>query len=259
SFTVKRKLGSGGFSTVWLCEQANMNRSVAIKIGIYNEDLRSAIMDEMALLNCIRNADASDPHRDKVVQLLEHFTHSSGTTRDHMCFVFEPLESDLFDLMRRSNHTGIGVEKVKTVIRSVLEGLNFLHIKCQIIHMDIKPENILVTMDSDKVKQVKIADLGNGCYTYHHFMDQIQTREYKSPEVMILGDYNSNADIWSTACMAFECAIGGYLFQPIEGTDEKGKPYTLEADHLAKITIRLGPIPCDVYKTGKHWDKYFNE
>lgn len=65
---------------------------------------------------------------------------------------------------------------------------------------------------------VKIADLGNACWTYHHFTEDIQTRQYRSLEVLIGGGYGTPADIWSTACMAFELATGDYLFEPHSGT-----------------------------------------
>lgn len=65
---------------------------------------------------------------------------------------------------------------------------------------------------------VKIADLGNACWTYHHFTEDIQTRQYRSLEVLIGSGYGTPADIWSTACMAFELATGDYLFEPHSGT-----------------------------------------
>ncbi|KHJ90953.1 hypothetical protein OESDEN_09191 [Oesophagostomum dentatum] len=49
--------------------------------------------------------------------------------------------------------------------------------------------------------EVKIADLGNACWTHHHFTEDIQTRQYRSLEVLIGAGYGPPADIWSTACM----------------------------------------------------------
>lgn len=52
----------------------------------------------------------------------------------------------------------------------------------------------------DSVK-VKIADLGNACWVDHHFTEDIQTRQYRSPEVIIGGKWDAGADMWSLACM----------------------------------------------------------
>ena len=65
---------------------------------------------------------------------------------------------------------------------------------------------------------VKIADLGNACWTSLHFTEDIQTRQYRSLEVLIGAGYGPPADMWSAACMAFELATGDYLFEPHSGT-----------------------------------------
>ena len=78
--------------------------------------------------------------------------------------------------------------------------------------------------------QVKIADLGNACWTYHHFTEDIQTRQYRSLEVILGAGYSTSADIWSLACMAFELATGDYLFEPHSGDN-----YSRDEDHIAHI------------------------
>ncbi|VDN38643.1 unnamed protein product [Gongylonema pulchrum] len=56
---------------------------------------------------------------------------------------------------------------------------------------------------------VKLADLGNACWTHHHFTEDIQTRQYRSLEVLIGAGYGPPADIWSTACMV--CLVSHYF------------------------------------------------
>ena len=59
--------------------------------------------------------------------------------------------------------------------------------------------------------EVKIADLGNACWEQHHFTEDIQTRQYRSLEVLLGAGYGPPADIWSCACMAFELATGKHV------------------------------------------------
>jgi serine/threonine-protein kinase SRPK3 len=80
----------------------------------------------------------------------------------------------------------------------------------------------------DENVAVKICDMGNGCWTYHHFTPEIQTRQYRSPEVIIGADYDTSADIWSFACTIFEMVTGDFLFEP-----RKGSNYDKDDDHLA--------------------------
>ncbi|KAJ6233984.1 protein kinase superfamily protein [Anaeramoeba flamelloides] len=91
----------------------------------------------------------------------------------------------------------------------------------------------------------KIIDLGNACWVDKHFTEEIQTREYRSPEVILGHGYDKSADIWSLGCMFFELLTGDVLFQPTEGTD-----YSDDEDHLALIMELLGKIPKKMLTTG---------
>lgn len=114
----------------------------------------------------------------------------------------------------------------------------------------IEPDPAFVECDFD----VKIADLGNACWVDKHFTEDIQTRQYRSLEVLLGAGYGTSADIWSTACMAFELATGDYLFEPHSGED-----YSRDEDHLAHIIELLGKIPRRIVMSGKNSVLYFNK
>jgi len=101
--------------------------------------------------------------------------------------------------------------------------------------------------------RVKIADLGNACWEYHHFTDDIQTRQYRSIEVLIGAGYGSPADVWSTACMAFELATGDFLFDP-----HSGDGYSRDEDHLAHISELCGTIPTTALRHGEMFKEFFH-
>jgi serine/threonine-protein kinase SRPK1 len=82
----------------------------------------------------------------------------------------------------------------------------------------------------------------------------IQTRQYRSLEVIIGAGYDTSADIWSTACMAFELATGDYLFEP-----HAGENYDRDDDHLAHIIELLGPIPKEIALAGRLSPSLFNK
>ncbi|RWW71590.1 hypothetical protein BHE74_00020670 [Ensete ventricosum] len=63
----------------------------------------------------------------------------------------------------------------------------------------------------------KIVDFGNACWCDKQLTDDIQTRQYRSPEVILGAGYSSSTDMWSFACMAFELAAGDMLFTPKSG------------------------------------------
>ncbi|TIC52716.1 kinase-like protein [Wallemia mellicola] len=98
----------------------------------------------------------------------------------------------------------------------------------------------------------KIADLGNACWIDHHFTNDIQTRQYRCPEVILGGQWGPSADLWSTACMIFELITGDYLFDP-----QAGSKYGKDDDHMAQIMELLGNIPKE-FINGKYSLDLFN-
>ncbi|GJQ12293.1 hypothetical protein GpartN1_g4690.t1 [Galdieria partita] len=110
--------------------------------------------------------------------------------------------------------------------------------------------------DRDEIFQygcVKLADFGNACWLEKHFSEDIQTRQYRSPEVLLGYGYDTSADIWSAACVIFELITGDYLFDP-----QSGKRYNRDEDHLALIMELVGPIPKHMLRKGKYTERYFN-
>ena len=56
-----------------------------------------------------------------------------------VCMVFEVLGHNLLKLIIKSNYQGIPLENVRIIAKQMLEGLDYLHSKCKIIHTDLKP------------------------------------------------------------------------------------------------------------------------
>uniref|UniRef100_A0A7S3H2P1 non-specific serine/threonine protein kinase n=1 Tax=Spumella elongata TaxID=89044 RepID=A0A7S3H2P1_9STRA len=102
--------------------------------------------------------------------------------------------------------------------------------------------------------RLKIVDLGNACWTYKHFTDDIQTRQYRAPEVLVGAPYDTSADMWSVACIVFELLTGDLMFDP-----QAGKNWNREEDHLALMIELLGKFPKSLLPKGKFSYDYFNK
>ncbi|XP_076670564.1 SR splicing factor protein kinase isoform X1 [Andrena cerasifolii] len=152
-YHVTRKLGWGHFSTVWLCWDLQDKRFVALKVVKSASHFLETALDEIKLLKDVRDTDPIDPKRNKTVQLLNDFK-ISGINGVHVCMVFEVLGHNLLKLIIKSNYRGIPRNNVKRIIRQVLEGLDYLHNKCKIIHTDIKPENVLICVDEAYIRKL---------------------------------------------------------------------------------------------------------
>lgn len=152
-YHVIRKLGWGHFSTVWLAWDIQVKHFVAMKVVKSAEHYTETAVDEIKLLRSVRNSDPDDPNREMVVQLLDDFK-ISGVNGTHVCMVFEVLGHHLLKWIIKSNYQGLPLPCVKSIIRQVLQGLDYLHTKCQIIHTDIKPENILMSVDEPYIRRL---------------------------------------------------------------------------------------------------------
>ncbi|KAL1331942.1 uncharacterized protein [Arachis hypogaea] len=99
----------------------------------------------------------------------------------------------------------------------------------------------------------KLVDFGNACWTYKQFTNDIQTRQYRCPEVILGSKYSTSADLWSFACICFELATGDVLFDPHSGDN-----FDRDEDHLALMMELLGMMPRKIALGGRYSRDFFN-
>ncbi|TFY83308.1 hypothetical protein EWM64_g704 [Hericium alpestre] len=148
-YLVLRKLGWGHFSTVWLVKDHQESRHCALKVvksaGRYTETAR----DEIKLLQQIADTSPSHPGRAYVVSFLDSFSHTPlnpSPSDTHVCITFEPLGENLLSLIEKNRRKGVAPALVKSIAKQVLLGLQYLHEVCDLVHTDIKPENIMMSI-----------------------------------------------------------------------------------------------------------------
>ncbi|CAN8301029.1 unnamed protein product [Cochlearia groenlandica] len=105
----------------------------------------------------------------------------------------------------------------------------------------------------DVDRKCKLVDFGNACWTYKQFTSDIQTRQYRCPEVILGSKYSTSADMWSFACICFELATGDVLFDP-----HSGENFERDEDHLALMQELLGMMPRKIALGGRYSRDYFN-
>lgn len=138
-YRVVDKLGWGHFSTVWCVEDTLQKRFVALKVQKSATHYTDAALDEIDLLRQVSRVGKSK----KIVRLLDHFQHTGPNGR-HVCMIFEMLGANLLSVIRKSQYRGLPVKVVKNFARQLVQGLDYLHTQCSIIHTDLKPENVLL-------------------------------------------------------------------------------------------------------------------
>ncbi|XP_059439977.1 uncharacterized protein LOC132172481 [Corylus avellana] len=99
----------------------------------------------------------------------------------------------------------------------------------------------------------KVVDFGNACWADKQFAEEIQTRQYRAPEVVLQAGYSFSIDMWSFACTAFELATGDMLFTP-----NSGQGFSEDEDHLALMMELLGKMPRKVAIGGAKSKDFFD-
>ncbi|KAG2686451.1 hypothetical protein I3843_09G006500 [Carya illinoinensis] len=113
----------------------------------------------------------------------------------------------------------------------------------------INRQKLLASVDL----KCKLVDFGNACWTYKQFTNDIQTRQYRCPEVILGSKYSTSADLWSFACICFELATGDVLFDPHSGDN-----FDRDEDHLALMMELLGMMPRKIALGGRYSRDFFN-
>ena len=104
----------------------------------------------------------SDFEKQHIVHMQDYFVF-----RGYLCIVFEMLDKSLYDIVSQTER-GLSLDMVREYLRQILEAL----VTCRnanLIHCDLKPENIMVRDDGHGVKLIDFgsaAFLGHQVYTY---------------------------------------------------------------------------------------------
>ncbi|KAK4541660.1 hypothetical protein LTR36_007804 [Oleoguttula mirabilis] len=147
-YQVTAKLGCGGRSTVWLARDLRQWRwkpseYVAIKVTVTGDvEDKEAGDSELQRLQLILKANKKHPGHDSVRNLLRHF-YLTGPGGKHLCLVFEPLRESLGSIKYHWTTRMVTVSLLKVVAGLVLDGLDYLHTECHIIHCDLSESNII--------------------------------------------------------------------------------------------------------------------
>lgn len=209
-YEVMQLLGRGSFGQVLRAFDHKEKDYVAVKIIKNKKRFHQQAGVELKILDYISKYDTSDKHH------LIHYK-DSFVFRHHLCFVFEMLSSNLYEVLKLNNFQGFPLKVVRNITIQLLVGLVFMA-SHKIIHCDLKPENILLAKSNKS--SVKIIDFGSSCFEGEQIYSYIQSRFYRAPEIILGISYNVAIDMWSLGCVVSELVLGYPIF-PGENEQEQ--------------------------------------
>ncbi|KAK5674942.1 hypothetical protein LTS10_012354 [Elasticomyces elasticus] len=281
------KLGYGTSSTVWLCRDTHSrsDETVYVTLKVYTNCAKSP--RELPIYEHINGLHSTHAGMGVVRRMLAHF-NVAGPHGYHVCLVHEPCGMDLHDL--KAWGLPLDAPLLRVLLRSAINGLEFLHEEARVVHTDLHPGNILmgiheernagVLSEMERVETVTpaprkilpgrtiyasvrmslthgvplISDLGEARRVGDIVsQDLVMPGPMRAPEVILGMPWSYPVDVWSVALTAW------YLWEPhglFRIEDEEGK-YSDE-HHLAHMVALLGPPPLDFLERSEYCWKYWN-
>ncbi|XP_051050417.1 serine/threonine-protein kinase PRP4 homolog isoform X2 [Phodopus roborovskii] len=167
--------GQGVFSNVVRArDNARANQEVAVKIIRNNELMQKTGLKELDFLKKLNDADPDDKFH--CLRLFRHFYH-----KQHLCLVFEPLSMNLREVLKKyGKDVGLHIKAVRSYSQQLFLALKLLK-RCNILHADIKPDNILV---NESKTILKLCDFGSASHVADNdITPYLVSRFYRAPEI----------------------------------------------------------------------------
>ncbi|KAG8410154.1 hypothetical protein J3459_017357 [Metarhizium acridum] len=234
-YQVVGKLGYGATSTVWLARDMQHRRYVTLKIFIKCASMGKALDDELKIYTRISNTATSHPGRSAVRSLLDTF-NIDGPEDKHQCLVHAPLFESVWAFLHRNPIQRLPNIMLAFILQRLFLALDYLHTECQVIHTDIKADNIMFEFSDESVlvdfeqgelqapcprkeldgrciyvsreltmpKQMGapvLCDFGSAVIGGIEHLEDVQPNIYRAPEVILEVPWTESIDIWNVGCM----------------------------------------------------------
>jgi serine/threonine protein kinase len=198
-FIIQRKIGEGSIGAVYFAHQISLDRPVALKV------LSKEYSDNKGIEAFLKEARAAARlSHPNLVQAL-------GVGEENgICFMaMNFIEGETVkDIIKREGK--LKVDKALHIAQQVAEALYFAWSESELIHRDVKPENIMITSEG----MVKLTDLGLAMKEteWHEDMEISGSPSYMSPEQFTGEKIDTRSDVYSLGISLYQMLSGKLPF-----------------------------------------------
>ncbi|PYH63863.1 kinase-like protein [Aspergillus vadensis CBS 113365] len=247
------KLGYGSTSTSWVCRDLRCALPFILYSDSHNREYR--VYEHLA--NVVVEKGCLHP----------------GSI--HQCLLLQPMTMSLHDMLQLNPSKPFDLPLLKMTIKRILLALDFLHVEAGVVHTDIKPDNILLTLHDPtllpsfaaaestypsprKVVVVSSSSLNYGLPTLCDFSEArigtvqrdtgpfIQPSIYRAPEVIFEMDWGCSIDVWGGGGCCAHLFGEDSIFDPVTGHHD---PFR----HLARMVAVIGSPPPGEFVRRSTW------
>lgn len=195
TYEIGKLIGEGNFAIVKECVHKHTKKRYALKI-IEKEKCRGKehmIQNEVSILKKIKHTN--------IVELIEEFD-----SHTELFLVMELVKGgDLFDAI--SMATKYTEKDACAMVYNLACALDYLHSN-NIVHRDVKPENLLVCDHGDGTKSLKLGDFGLATYCTETLYTVCGTPTYVAPEILAETGYGALVDVWAAGVIMYILLCG---------------------------------------------------
>ncbi|OHS99053.1 CMGC family protein kinase [Tritrichomonas foetus] len=217
---------------------SNKNQFVALKIIKNLPQYHATGVSEIYIHRLLNHAP-DHPGKKHVVMPISTFEIDG-----HICMVLPLLSRSLFEGICQIQSPLLILKTVRQIMKQLMQALAFIH-QNGVSHCDVKPDNILYGEENSD--DILLIDFGSATTNGAGQGQYIQSRFYRSFEVMLGLEFNNMIDVWSAGCVAAEL----YLDFAIFACD-------CESDAVHTMVALLGPVPEYLLTSAKNWWKFYD-
>lgn len=194
-YDILEEIGTGAFGVVHRCREKKTGHIFAAKFIPVSHPLeKSLIRKEIDIMNHL--------HHPRLIRL-----HDAFEDDDEMVLIYEFMSGG--ELFERITDEGYHMSEAEVVnyMRQICEAVRHMHEK-NIIHLDLKPENIMCQTKTSK--NIKLIDFGLATKLDPHEIVKITTgtAEFAAPEIVEREPVGFYTDMWAVGVLAYVLLSG---------------------------------------------------
>ena len=232
-------LGNGTFSYVFKCQIVHdPSQFVALKIIKNLQQYHATGISEIMIHQKLSSAPPH-PGKEFVINPISTFE-----VEGHICMVLPLLYRSLFEGISQTQSISTLLLSIRLICTQLLQALDFIHSN-GVIHCDLKPDNILFA--NEDFSRINLIDFGSATFSQGGIGQYIQSRFYRSPEIILGLPYNSQIDLWSAGAVFAELFLDFAIFA-----------CDTEIDTIHSMLALLGPISPELLAKSHNLKRFFD-
>jgi len=203
-YTIEKNIGTGASASVSLGSDRITGEKYAVKSVRVGKDeyLKKMVQSEVDLMSRIQHKRIVSI-RDRVFDSV----HKKYFLMLDIC-----AGGDLFELMQKHSLSEWTEDSIRHVMKQIFRALEYIHAR-NIIHRDVKAENVLCVKPDEFPPSIKLCDFGVSRVVMNQSARSfVGTGSYLAPEILLRNRYGSSVDIWAAGCLLYRLLTGRMAF-----------------------------------------------